>query len=72
VRRPALHSPGRSNLQEYEEVRAEPTHFLLAPGHDEAQVEKVVDRGSRHVVVEKFGTVVERIVRRLNPRTRPA
>jgi hypothetical protein len=61
-----------ADLQEYEEVRTEATHFLLAPGHDEPQVEKVVDRGSRHVVVEKFGTTVERIVRRLNPRARPA
>jgi hypothetical protein len=58
-------------LEEYEDVRAEGTHFLLAPGHHEPQVERVVERTGEYDVVEKFETTVARIARRLNPRTNP-
>ena len=58
-----------AELDEYEDVRADPTHFLIAPGHDEPRVERVIDRTADYAVVEKFGETVERIVRRLNPRT---
>lgn len=58
-------------LEEYEDVRAEPTHFLLAPGHHEPAVERVVERTGEHDVVEKFTTTVARIARRLNPRANP-
>ena len=35
-----------ASLTEYEEVRAEPTTFLLAPGHQQGDIELVVaDRG---------------------------
>jgi len=56
-------------LEEYVEVRAEATRFLLAPGHHEPRVERVVERTGEYDVVEKFGPTVARIVRRLNPRT---
>jgi hypothetical protein len=55
-------------LDEYEDVRADATHFLLAPGHHEPKVERVVERTGRYDVVEKFEATVKRIVRRLNPR----
>lgn len=55
-------------LEDYEDVRAEATHFLLAPGHHEPRVERVVQRTGEYDVVEKFETTVARIVRRLNPR----
>ena len=58
-------------LEEYEDVRAEPTHFLLAPGHHEPAVERVVERTGEYDVVEKFTTTVARIARRLNPRANP-
>jgi hypothetical protein len=60
-----------ADLGDYEEVRAEPTHFLLAPGHEEPEAERVVRRTGEYNVVEKFGAV-GRIVRRLNPRANPA
>ena len=60
-----------ANLDEYEEVRAEPTHFLLAPGHHEPAVERVVERTIEYDVVEKFTATVARIARRLNPRANP-
>lgn len=60
-----------ADLDDYEEVRADATHFLLAPGHTEPQIERVIERTGEYEVVEKFGTTVRRIVERLNPRARP-
>jgi hypothetical protein len=58
-----------ANLEEYEEVRENGTHFLVRPGHEDTRVERVVERrGNRHAVVEKFDEAVARIVRRLDPR----
>lgn len=60
-----------AELEEYEEVRSEPTHFLLAPGHHEPKVEQVVEHAEEFDVVEKVAPLMARIVRRLNPRTSP-
>lgn len=57
-----------AGLDDYEDVRADGTHFLLAAGHDDPRVERVIDREGEYVVVEKFRPSVARIVRRLNPR----
>jgi len=57
-----------SSLDDYERVRAKPTHFLVAPGHENEAVEKVVERRQRFQVVEKFERTVAATVRRLNPR----
>jgi hypothetical protein len=58
-----------ATLDQYEEVRADGTHFMLSPGHEVPEVERVVKRPHRRfVVVEKFNSVVARTVRRLNPR----
>ena len=58
-----------ATIEQYEEVRSDGTHFLLSPGHELPEVERVVKRPHRRsVVVEKFNTVVARTVRRLNPR----
>lgn len=57
-----------ASLENYEEVRADGTHFLLLPGHDEPSVERVVARAAGYWVVEKFSEALSRNVRRLNPR----
>jgi uncharacterized protein (DUF1499 family) len=57
-----------ATLDEYERVRAEPTHFLLAPGHENDRVERVIARRPRFWVVEKFEQTVAATVRRLNSR----
>ena len=57
-----------ADLEEYEEVRSEATHFLLAPGHHEPEVEHVVEQTGELEVVEKVAPVMAKIVRRLNPR----
>jgi hypothetical protein len=59
-------------LSEYESVRKQSTTFLLAPGHAEPEIERVVsDRGRFHIV-EKVQAVVRRAVIRLDRRQRPA
>jgi hypothetical protein len=40
-------------ISEYERVRAEPEHFLLKPGHELADVERVLSDGDRFIVVAK-------------------
>jgi hypothetical protein len=60
-------------LDDYERVRAKPTRFLLAPGHENDAIEKVVDRRGRFQVVEKAERTVVATVRSLNPRkSKPA
>jgi hypothetical protein len=55
-------------LDSYESVRADATRFLVAPGHDESPIERIVERRRGYAVVEKVGATVTRIVRSLNPR----
>jgi hypothetical protein len=54
-------------LDEYEAVRADPTRFVLAEGHDDATIENVVEATPDHVVVEKIGEAGE-IAEALDPR----
>jgi hypothetical protein len=42
-------------LDEYERVRSEPTHFLVALGHVAHDIEQIVSRNQRYLVVEKEG-----------------
>jgi hypothetical protein len=61
-----------ATLDEYEDVRADATTFLLVPGHEHDDLERVVaDRGRFHIV-EKMNDTVRATVRRLNPRAEPA
>jgi hypothetical protein len=65
---PACANRLNADLDDYEDVRSEPTRFMLAPGHEELAIERVVERTDEYTVVEKFGAVVAPIVRQLNPR----
>jgi DNA-binding NarL/FixJ family response regulator len=42
-------------LEEYETARAHPARFLLRPGHERSEAERVVDRNDRFVLTEKTG-----------------
>ena len=42
-------------LDTYEHVRANATHFVLVPGHEIPEVDRVVEREATYVVVEKVG-----------------
>jgi hypothetical protein len=57
-----------TSLVAYEEVRADGATFLLAEGHEDDSVERILDRRRGHAVVEKVDAVAESIVRRLDPR----
>ena len=43
----------RLNLDEYEDVREQPGRFVIVPGHEILDVERVVEAGERYDVVEK-------------------
>lgn len=42
-------------VSEYEQVREQPTHFLVAPGHELPEIESVVARKGAYQVVAKHG-----------------
>jgi hypothetical protein len=47
-------------LAEYESVRAEPTHFFVAPGHVwQPETERAVRESDTYAVVEKTGDAAE-------------
>jgi hypothetical protein len=56
-------------LDEYEEVRSDGATFLLTPGHEHPDIERVVEKRGRFWVVEKMQQTVRETVRRLDPRT---
>ena len=58
-----------ATLEEYEQVRANGTRFLLAAGHGDSAVEELVERRDGFMIVEKVQTVARAIARRRNPRT---
>jgi hypothetical protein len=43
------------SLSEYEEVRSHDDWFLIRPGHEKLDVERIVQRRDRFFVVEKDG-----------------
>ena len=60
----------RLSSAEYAEIRAQPTHFLNAPGHQVAAqgAARVVEVRQGYVIVEKIGRAAE-VVRDLDPRS---
>ena len=57
-----------AELDDYDEVRTEATHFLLAPGHHKPKVERIIERTGEYDVVEKYTPIAAAISRSLNPR----
>jgi hypothetical protein len=57
-----------TGLDEYEDVRSDGATFLLAAGHEDESIEKVVKRRRGYSIVQKVDAVAERIVRQLDPR----
>ena len=55
-------------LPVYEEVRRDPCLFLVHPGHEALDVEDVVRRESRYVIVRKHEDVAD-VVRATDPRS---
>jgi hypothetical protein len=55
------------SLVEYEQIRADATHFLVAPGHVDPEIETLVTESERFAVVEKEGEAAEE-AEKLDPR----
>jgi predicted ThiF/HesA family dinucleotide-utilizing enzyme len=53
---------------EYETVRTNPRRFAVVDGHQIEEVEEVVDRNERFIVVEKRGHPESEIVEHTDPR----
>lgn len=56
----------------YEHVRSDATQFLLAPGHEDERVERVVEERPRYSIVRKVNRIVAAYARKLNPRAETA
>ena len=56
------------NLPDYEAVRAEGSRFILCPGHEDTEVEQVVETHRNYVVVQKAG-VAGLVALEADPRT---
>jgi hypothetical protein len=53
--RPDCSAALEMSLEEYKEVRRNGHRFLVAPGHEDPQIERVVDVNLRYAIVEKLG-----------------
>ena len=40
-------------VRQYEHVRADNDRFAVVPGHEDEEIERVVERGERYVIVDK-------------------
>lgn len=56
-------------LQAYEVVRADPTQFVVAPGHELPEIEEVIVRATGYQIVRKLGEAAD-LVTRTDPRER--
>jgi hypothetical protein len=59
-------------LEEYEEVREDATHFLVAHGHEVPRYERVLTHRRGYAIVQKVGRAVAAAVRRTDPRAETA
>ena len=60
--------PILATLAEYQAIRAEPTRFLVVPGHELPEIESVVERRPAYFVVEKREEEAEEVARETDPR----
>jgi hypothetical protein len=54
---------------EYEQLRSDPTHFAVFPGHEEPDVETVIERRGGFDVVRKHEGAPAEIAERTDPRS---
>ena len=56
------------NRAQYEAVRAHPERFVVLPGHEDEEIERVVDKQDRFFVVEKRPGGPAEVARENDPR----
>jgi hypothetical protein len=54
---------------EYERVRSDATTFAVYPGHEEADVEEVVDRSRGYDIVRKYPGEPAKVAKETDPRS---
>lgn len=54
---------------EYEALRSNPDHFAVVPGHEVAEVERIVSRCGHYDVVEKLPGEAQRLAEATDPRS---
>jgi hypothetical protein len=54
---------------EYEQIRSDPTQFLVKPGHEEPSTEEILAEGDGYYVVRKEGPLAEQIAEETDPRS---
>jgi hypothetical protein len=62
-------APVTLTLAKYEQLRSNPTHFVITPGHEVVDVERVIEQSEHFAVVEKFSGEAERIAVETDPRS---
>jgi hypothetical protein len=55
--------------ESYEELRADPTHFAVYPGHNQDDIDDVVDRRNGYMIVRKHEGGPAEIARETDPRS---
>jgi hypothetical protein len=55
--------------EDYERVRAEPTYFIILPGHELPDVESVVERHEQYFVVRKHEGLPAELAREADRKT---
>jgi hypothetical protein len=61
--------PIAMTIAEYEAIRAESTHFAVAPQHEQPEIEIVIERHPNYFVVEKREQDAQEVARETDPRT---
>jgi hypothetical protein len=57
------------SVPDYERIRAEPTFFIIRPGHEVSDIEEVVERTDEFHVVRKVDGEAAELARELDPRS---
>jgi len=57
------------SVPDYERVRSDPRRFILLEGHDDPELERVVERGDGWVVVEKHEGEAAEVAEQTDPRS---
>ena len=52
----------------YEQVRADPTLFIVAPGHETPEVEGIVETQAAYHIVRKHAGLPEQVAKKTDPR----
>lgn len=69
MRQRVLHRADRLTPQAYEELRGDPTLFAIVPGHEQPDVEDVVERHDGYHVVRKRGGAPAQVARETDTRS---